>query len=331
MSLLLDDQTVRRVLDPLTLVEAIELAVIAEAVSPSVVPDRMNLAGEARFLRVMPAIVPNSQVMGLKTFFGGGGVPVRYVVLLMSTVSGEVLASMDACYLTAARTSATSAVAARSLGVNARAIGVLGSGLEAEAHVRTFAALGGVKEFKIFSPNPVSRERFVTRMRAELTRTGVSIVATDSARDACTGVEHLITATNTGYGGPIACESAWIPRGIHVTAIGSTHEDLRELETDILRRASVLVFDADPAAIAEESGDVKAFIQEGGNLDNVVPLDAVVQGSFVVPAGPTDLTIFKSVGTALQDMVAADLAFRLAEQHGLGSKWDALAAPKVRA
>lgn len=331
MSLLLDDQTVRRVLDPLILVDAIELAIMAEARSASVLPDRMNLAGEGRFLRVMPAIVPNARVMGLKTFFGGGGIPVRYVVLLMSTVSGEVLASMDACYLTAARTAATSAVAARSLGVTAPTIGVLGSGLEAEAHVRTFAALGGVQEFRVFSPNPVSRERFAERMHSELALTGVRVTAVDSAREACTGVEHLITATNTGYGGPIACESEWVPSGIHLTAIGSTHEDLRELETAILRRASVLVFDADANAIAEESGDVKAFIQEGGNLGGVVQLDAVVQGAYSVPAGHKDLTIFKSVGTALQDMVAADLAFRMAEIQGLGSKWDALAAPKVRA
>jgi len=58
----------------------------------------------------MPAIVPNSDVMGLKTFFGGGGAGVRYVVLLMSIDTGEVLAVMDACYLTAARTAATSAI-----------------------------------------------------------------------------------------------------------------------------------------------------------------------------------------------------------------------------
>ncbi len=330
MSLLLDDLTVQRVLDPLSLVEQIERAIAAEQAEPSVLPDRLNLAGDGRFLRVMPAIVPNAHVMGLKTFFGGGGVPVRYVILLISTESGEVLSCMDACYLTAARTAATSAVAARALRVKAGAIGVLGSGLEAEAHVRTFAALGGVEEFRVFSPNPASRERFAGRLGAELADSGVRIVAVGSAAEACAEVEHLITATNTGYGGPIACLSEWIPRGIHVTAIGSTHEDLRELDTEILRRADLLVFDADPAAIASESGDVREYVAEGGRLDGIVQLDSLVQGAHDATDGPKDLTIFKSVGTALQDLVAADLAYRRAADAGLGTTWDALASPKTR-
>lgn len=327
MSVLLDDDTVRELLDPLALVEAIEQAVLAEALQPSVVPERMNLAASQRFLRLMPAIVPGAGVMGLKTFFGGGGVGVRYLVVLLSIETGEVLSAMDACYLTAARTAATSAVAARAMGVKAQTLGVLGSGLEAEAHVRTFAALDDLREVRVFSPNPETRNRFAERLGSEL---GVEIVPVASAADACAGVEHLITATNTGYGGPIACESAWVGGGVHLTAIGSTHQDLRELETDILRRADVLVFDADPGQIADESGDVRRFVDEGGSLDGVLQLDALLQGRSGLPGVPRELTIFKSVGTALQDMVAAELAFRLATAAGVGTRWDQLAVPKSR-
>jgi alanine dehydrogenase len=327
MTVLLDDDTVRDLLDPLPLVEAIEQAVLAEALQPSVVPERMNLAGADRFLRVMPAVVPGSGVMGLKTFFGGGGVGVRYLVVLLSIETGEVLSAMDACYLTAARTAATSAVAARAMGVKAQYLGVLGSGLEAEAHVRTFAALDDVREVKVFSPNPETRNRFAERLGAEI---GVEVRPVGSAAEACADVEHLITATNTGYGGPIACESAWIPPGLHLTAIGSTHQDLRELETEVLRRADVLVFDADPAQIADESGDVRKFVEEGGSLDTVLQLDDLLQGRVGLAGEPRELTIFKSVGTALQDMVAAELAFRLAAESGAGTRWDQLAVPKSR-
>lgn len=327
MTVLLDDETVQSVLDPLHLVESIEKALLGEAEVPSVIPERMNLAGGGRFLRLMPAVVPGAGVMGLKTFWGGNGVGVRYVVLLMSTETGEVLSAMDACYLTAARTAATSAVAARAMGVRAEVIGVLGSGLEAEVHVRTFAALGDVRHVKVFSPNPQTRQRFADRLGDEL---GIEIVPVASAAEACAGVEHLITATNTGYGGPIACESRWIPDGIHLTAIGSTHQDLRELESAVLRRAAVLVFDADPSQIAEESGDVRSFVEEGGSLDRVIQLDDLLQGRVDLSDASRGLTIFKSVGTALQDMVAADLAHRRAVELGIGSSWDQLATPKTR-
>jgi alanine dehydrogenase len=330
MTLVLDDAAVSSLLDPVALVDLIEDAIRAEAQTPSDVPERMNLAGGGRFFRVMPAVVPSAGVMGLKTFFGGGTAGVRYVMLLASIESGEVLAALDACYLTAARTAATSAVAARAFGVKSSVLGVLGSGLEAEVHVRTFAALGGVERVKVFSPNPDSRNRFAERMRAELSEAGVDVVAVSSTREACEGVTHLITATNTGYGGPIACRSADIPAGIHVTAIGSTHQDLREHEPDVLRRAGVLVFDADPLQIAGESGDVKAFLDDDGDLSGVLQLDDVLQGTVSLPAEASDLTVFKSVGTALQDLVAADLAYRNARERGLGTTWPDLAVPKSR-
>ncbi|MFG1926399.1 hypothetical protein [Cryptosporangium sp. NPDC048952] len=327
MTLLLDDRTVSSVLDPSSLVEAIESAIRAEALGASDVPERANLAGGGRFLRVMPAVVPNLGVMGLKTFFGGGGVGVRYLLVLISIETGEVLSAMDACWLTAARTAATSAVAARAMGVKTTSLGVLGSGLEAEVHVRTFVALGGVREVKVFSPNPSSRAGFAERLAGEL---GVRVRVADTAADVFRDVDHAITATNTGYGGPVACRSEWIPDGLHVTAIGSTHQDLRELEPETFRRADVLVFDADPAQIAAESGDMRAFVDDGGDLAGVVQLGDLLQGRAQAPSEVRGLSIFKSVGTALQDVVAADLAFRRALDAGLGTPGDQLAVPKTR-
>lgn len=325
MTTVLDDRTVRGLLDPPGLVAAIEQAILDEATTPSDVPERLNLSGDGRFLRVMPAVLPGAGVMGLKTFFGGGGTGVRYVVLLMSVETGEVLSVMDACYLTAARTAATSAVAARAMGIKAQHLGVLGTGLEAAAHVRTFAALDGPSQIKVFSPNPASRETFSLAMEEEF---DISVTVCASAEEAADGVEHLITATNTGYGGPIACRAEWIGAGTHVTAIGSTHQDLRELESAVLARADVLVFDAEPSQIAGESGDIREYLESGGNLERVVQLDALLQSRAALPSAPEDLSIFKSVGTALQDMVAADLAHRRAAEAGLGAIWDEIAVPK---
>ncbi|MBL7493518.1 ornithine cyclodeaminase family protein [Frankia sp. AgB1.9] len=328
MTLLLDDESVRGVLDAGALVEAIDRALRVDAERPADVPERLNLAGDGRFFRVMPAVVPASGVMGLKAFFGGGGVGVRYVILLASTETGEILAVLDACYLTAARTAATSVLAARAMGVKGTRLGVLGSGLEAETHLRTFAAVADLEEVKVFSPRPEGRERLSARLRDEF---GFTVTACASAAEACADVDHVITATNTGYGGPIACESGWLPAGLHLSAIGSTHQDLRELDTAILRRAGVLLFDADPAQVADESGDIRAYVDEGGSTAGVLLLSDVLQGKVALPEDrPGDLTIFKSVGTALQDLVAAELAYRRAVETGLGRPVDDLAAPKRR-
>lgn len=328
MTLLLDDSSVSSVLDPASLVDAIDRAIRLDATVPADVPGRVNLSGGGRFLRIMPAVVPHSGVMGLKAFFGGNGVGVRYLIMLASIETGEILATMDACYLTAARTAATSAVAARALGVKATRLGVLGSGLEAEAHLRTFAAVSEIEEVRVFSPNPASRERLAGRMREEL---DLPVVAAATAAEACADAEHVITATNTGYGGPIACESDWLRPGLHISAIGSTHRDLRELDTAVFRRAGNLVFDADPGQIADESGDIRQYVDEGGGLGGVVRLNDLLQGKAALAEDPEgDLSVFKSVGTALQDLVAAELVYRRSVAAGLGTTWDDLAVPKGR-
>lgn len=327
MTLVLNDAEVAAALDPTGLVAAIEHAIVSEPADPATVTERQNLAGAGRFLRVMPAVVPNSKVMGLKTFFGGGGVGVRYVILLMSTETGEVLSVMDACHLTAARTAATSVIGSRAMGAKATVLGILGSGLEAEVHARTFVAMGGVERIKVFSPNPDNRQRFAERLRSEL---GVDVQPVEHGSEVARDVDQLITATNTGYGGPIACHADWLGEVVHVTAIGSTHHELRELETSILHRADALVFDADATQIAAESGDIQAFVGEGGDLSTVVQLDALLQDPGKAPLPSGDLTIFKSVGTALQDLVAAEIAFRRAAELGLGERMPALAEPKTR-
>lgn len=330
MTLLLNDAEVREAVDMTALVSAIERALSSGSVSSAQVPERLNLAVDGRFFRVMPAIVPSAGVMGLKVFNGGGGAGVRYLIVLSGIKSGETLAVLDACYLTAARTAATSVLAARRMNGTGPRVGVLGSGLEAETHIRAFADTCDVAEFRIYSPNPERRARLAQRLRADVS---ADIVACETAEAACAGVDHLITATNTGYGGPVACKADWITPGTHVSAIGSTHQDLRELDADVFRRAATMVFDADPGQIATESGDIRAYLADGGDLAGIRTLTEILRDEPGVPAvaaGSGDITIFKSVGTALQDMVAADLAYRAALDAGIGSRVPDLANPKVR-
>src|SRR5262245_7459857 len=115
MALLISDAEVRQLTNMPAMIAALEEAITEEARGAAVVPPRMTLASGDRFLRAMPVILPGSGVMGLKTIHGGPSAGSRYVILLYDFESGEVLALIDGQYLTAARTGATAAVAAKRL------------------------------------------------------------------------------------------------------------------------------------------------------------------------------------------------------------------------
>ncbi len=319
MSLLLSYADVRQAVSYPDLADGIEAALKVGAEGAAVVPARMNLEHSSTWMRVMPAIVPSAGVMGLKVFHGVADGRVRYLVLLCSVADGSVLAAVDACYLTAARTAATSAVASRYVSPPGRVrLGVIGSGLEAETHCQALCAAGEVTQIKVFSPNQARRRLFAGRMQSML---GVPVTVCSRPQDALAGVEHAVVATNTGPSMAVACQADWLSAGQHVTSIGSTNQRLRELDTDIFRRADLIVLDADAAQMEEESGDLIQYRTEGGTLDpaRTQTLPGLISGHGTRRQHNGQLTLYKSVGTALQDIIAADLVYRRARELGLGT------------
>jgi ornithine cyclodeaminase/alanine dehydrogenase-like protein (mu-crystallin family) len=318
MSLLLSDADVRQAVSYTDLADCIEAALKAQPDEAAVVPARMNLEHFGTWLRVMPAIVPSANVMGLKVFHGIPGRGARYLILLYSMSDGSALAAVDACYLTAARTAAASAVASRYLSSQGPVrLGVIGSGLEAETHCRALCAVGEVTGIKVFSPNGARRQAFAERMRSALR---VPVTACDRPEDAVADVEHAVVATNTGPSMTVACQADWLSAGQHVTSIGSTNQRLREMDTEIFRRADLIVLDADANQMAEESGDLIQYRAEGGALDptRTRTLPDLIGGKVAGRERDQQLTLYKSVGTALQDVIAADLVYRRALELGLG-------------
>jgi ornithine cyclodeaminase/alanine dehydrogenase len=320
MSLLVSDADVRQAMSYPDLADSIEAALKFQSEGAAVVPARMNLEHGGIWLRVMPAIVPTANVMGLKVFHGVPGGGARYLVLLYAMDAGTMLAAVDASYLTAARTAATSAVASRYLApAGAVRLGVIGSGLEAQAHCQALAAIGDVTAIKVFSPNEGRRLVFAERIRALL---NVPVTVCGRPQDAVSDVEHVVVATNTGPSMAVACRTAWLSAGQHVTSIGSTNVRLREMDTDIFRRADLVILDAEPDQMAEESGDLIQFRAEGGALEppRIQTLSDLIGGTGPGREHDRQLTLYKSVGTALQDVIAADLLYRRARELGLGTE-----------
>ena len=329
MSLLLSDADVRQAMSYPDLADCIEAALKVQTAEAAVIPARMNLEYLGTWLRVMPAIVPSANVMGLKVFHGVQGGGARYLILLYSVSDGAVLAAVDASYLTAARTAATSAVASRYLATQGPVrLGFIGSGLEAETHCQALCAVGEVTHIKVFSPHAGRRQSFAVRMQSLL---GVPVTVCDRPESTVADVEHVVVATNTGPAMTVACRTGWLSAGQHVTSIGSTNQRLREMDTDIFRRADLIVLDADPGQMADESGDLIQYRAEGDVLDpaRTQTLPDLIGGKGLGREHDNQLTLYKSVGTALQDVVAANLVYRRARELGLGADVPELSQEKI--
>ena len=328
MTLLISDSDVRDLWDPAALVDAVERGLVAEeAVGGPVQPGRMTLGGSDMFLRVMPAMLTASGVFGLKTFFGSVERGVRYVVLLASMADGEVLALVDAAFLTAARTGATSGAATRHLArSDAASIGVIGSGLEAETNLLCVHAVRPAKEVRVYSPNAGRREGFAERMG---TRLGIDVVPCDTPQAAVEDADTVVVATNTGKGGDVAFRGAWLAAGQHVVSIGSTAPWLREIDTDTFLAADDVIFDVSLAQMADESGDVMAFLTDRPGWDGGRLLGAILARTAPIERGADDITLFKSVGAASQDLIAAHTVYEAALRSGRGCAVDDVAVPKL--
>jgi ornithine cyclodeaminase/alanine dehydrogenase-like protein (mu-crystallin family) len=328
VTLLLSDHDVRALCNIGDMVNALDLALLKEAKGPGVVlPERVNIAHNDVFLRVMPALLPEAGLMGLKFFHGSMAKGVRYVVAVCSLETGAVLALVDAAYLTAARTGSTSGVATRWMSrEDSHLVGVIGSGLEAETNLEAVCAVRGITDVKVFSRSAARREEFAARMAAKL---GVRIVACSSPEDAVAGTDIVVVATNTGPEGVIAYRGAWLAPGQHVVSIGSTTPVLREIDEQTFLGADRVVFDAEFMQVSHESGDVAAVLRCQPGWGASVGLSEILTGATPGRSSPADITLFKSVGTAAQDLIGANYIIGEAARRGVGNTVADIGSPKT--
>ena len=183
--------------------------------------------------------------MGLKAF-DAKFPEARYLIAVFTPSTGELDCLVDAAYLTAARTGATTGVATRWMTGpdGCREVGVIGSGLEARTNLEAVLAVREVERVKVFSPNPERRERFA---REVAERFDIEVLATDSAAEAA-DAPCVVAATNTGAGGPVALQGAWLRDDAHLNTIGATAPVLREVDPETFARAATIVVDTEHAA-----------------------------------------------------------------------------------
>ena len=288
----LDEPAVAQRLHYQDLIPAIAQALAALSSGNVVQPVRavLPVAPHHGFFALMPAY---AGALGAKlvTFYPQNvGIHTHHALIVMfKAETGEPLAVMDGRLITEMRTAAASAVATRRLARSDSAVlGILGSGVQAKSHLAALRHVRSFKEVRVWSPHnaPAFAERH-------------GVKAVPSAADAVRGADVVVVAASSTT--PIL-QGRWLAPGTHVNAIGATRPNWRELDDDLVTTAHVFV-DSREAAL-RESGDVIAAKSE------VTEIGAVVAGTAPGRRSEQEITLFKSVGVAVEDVAAAALVLQ---------------------
>jgi ornithine cyclodeaminase/alanine dehydrogenase len=239
-----------------------------------------------------------------------------YLVSLFNQESMNLDALLDGNQITGIRTAATAVVAIDALTPNRPLrVGVLGSGFEARAQLTALLAARVIERVRVFSPTPEKRLAFVEHFRQQR---HTSIEAASEAKRAVAGADLVICAARARAESPILL-GTWLEPGMTITSIGSTLPEQREVEVDVIARANLIVAD-NPGEVAEQTGDMIAAKQAGIEPEpKMAFLGDIVARRRVPRSHPSDIVLYKSVGSALQDVVIAEMLLLRARQRGVGT------------
>lgn len=311
MPLWLSESDVHTSLPMSDLIPAMERALAGFSAGTVVQPVRTAIEYRpASYFGLMPAYDPASQLLGAKllTFLPANlnkGLPTHQaLIVLFDPASGELLAVADGRYITEARTAAVSAVSVRHLARQESAVlAIIGSGVQAHSHLQALPLVRTFREIRVWSPTRARLQQFVERA-------GPPVQAAESAESAVRGADVVVLATNSTT--PVI-DDAWIGPGTHVIAVGACRPSHHELPSALMRRA-LLVVDSRAAAVVE-SGDVILSESQGRIHAEIGELAA---GSKTGRSSDGQVTVFKSLGLAIEDVASAGLAYRRALAGGLG-------------
>lgn len=295
-------------------------AAYATEPAPGAVPGRLIAAEATAWIRCLPAIPPGGRFMGTKQISRTRDGHLTYLITLYDRAEGRLAWLIDAVAITAMRTAATTAAALGRLAAGpAWTLAVLGSGLEATKHIEALSRRHPIGALAIFSPTAANRERLAERMSAAL---GIPARAARSAEEAVADAAVIVAAARSRGEQPILFGD-WLAPGAIVASIGSTIPIQREIDVSVVARADLVVADV-PHEVAADTGDMIAATQAGVAFrDKLYSLHDLMLGR--IPAAllaKPRAVLFKSVGSALQDIAIAELVAERAARLGLGTALD---------
>jgi ornithine cyclodeaminase len=312
---------VNRLLDMGTCIEVMRDVLMALGRGEAIQPLRtiLRLPKARGAFGVMPAQVDTPDAFGLKVitvFPGNEGT--RYdshqgAVLLFEPEHGTLVAIMDAASVTAIRTAAVSGVATRILArEDASDLAILGSGVQARTHLEAMSLVRRLRRVRVWSRHEANRKSFAEWAGR---RFGVDVELSDSPQGAVSGADLICTVTSART--PVL-EGAWIRPGAHINAVGSSMPEARELDSEAVRR-SRLFTDRRESALSE-AGDFLLPKKEGVIDDSHLlgEIGDLLLGRMKGRESPEDITLFKSLGLAVEDVASAHTVWRAAQERHAG-------------
>ena len=279
------------------------------------IPDGRGLVG------LMPGYLDEPEAFGLKAvaiFHGNHGTELdshQGIVVLFDTQTGVPRAIMDASEVTAIRTAAASGVATRLLArEDADTLAVIGSGVQARTHLEAMLVARPIRQIRLFSPNSTNRERLVEWFRP---RTQAVVTAVEGAQEAVEGAS--IVCTTTSATDPVV-RGAWLSPGTHINAVGACMPKARELDSNAVARSRMFVDSRESAT--HESGDFLIARNEGAIGDDAIvgEIGEILAGRLEGRRAEDEITLFNSLGIAVEDLATAHHVMNRAIDQGVGAR-----------
>ena len=303
----LDADAIRDAVPMADLLDAVEGAYQDVSAGRDRSPIRSRVALDGGDLLLMPGVRDGGAGASVKLVTvvpanAGRGLPlIHAVVAWFDAATGRPVALLDGSMLTALRTGAASGVGTRLLARrDASTLAMIGAGAQAEWQIRAVLAARPIRRVVVWSRSVDGRATFVARMSAAL---DVEVAAAESAEEAVSGADVVCCATTSLE--PVF-DAASIRPGTHVNGVGAYRLDMIELPPELFARAALVAIDARDAA-REEAGDVMSALAQGLIEEGAIVEIGAVATDFAATRDPTSITVFKSVGLAIQDVAAAEL------------------------
>lgn len=260
---------------------------------------RIDISHPAGWLRLLPGFIRPLGVFGFKTLHRTDGVGMRYAIYVHDMTSGELAGIVDGLTVTNLRTGAVSALATDLMASpDVQTAAIVGTGPVARGQVEVLDLVRPVAQLRVFARTPENRRRFIADMEGTISST---LVEAGSMEEAIDGASLVTLATKAST--PILFSHHLRP-GMHVNSVGPASRDRVEVDPSAFGDFHRVVCDS-VALVTDEAGDAFRAVQQGYDPKRAVDLAPVVTGEEPGRADASDITLFKSVGTGLQDLMVA--------------------------
>lgn len=311
--LLLNEDEVRRLLTMDMALEAVEQGLRKMALDEAHIIPRHRAVTDHSVLHVMAATAKSLGVMGSKVYSTNRRNPAQFLCTLFDGKTGALLALIQADHLGQVRTGAASGIATKYVArPDAGEVGLIGSGKQARTQLEAICKVRKVRRASVYSPNEDRRKAFATEMSQRLE---IEVVPVTRPEQAAEGMDIIVTATTSRD--PVLMGS-WLAQGCHVNAIGSNFLGKAEVDVEVIRKSADVVVDSKDQARLE-AGDFTQAIEDGAlHWTDIRELGQIIVGRYAVREKPEDITLFKSLGIAIEDVVVASKVYQKAMAEGAG-------------